>query len=166
MTPINARSPEVSVAVRRGQEIEIPAVSSPSAVSSTVAFVNDPSGNQDSACVDGDESISLSIVTPPAATLTILNDAASAGIRRVWFQPGTFNQQCLDYVASSSSSQDNKPTFEVAIVPGYNRNMAVATSEETSGGLHSRGGEGWCVLMDGDTGRELAKREASDESKM
>ncbi|KAI5291871.1 hypothetical protein KEM54_003727 [Ascosphaera aggregata] len=69
---------------------------------------------------------SLSIVTPPKATLAILREAKSAGIPAVWLQPGTFDEEVAAYA---------KEEFPTAVF----------------GEDHSiRGGEGWCVLVDGE----------------
>lgn len=73
---------------------------------------------------------SLSVVTPPAATLAVLQEAHEAGIPAVWLQPGSYDARGLDYA---------RQHFE-AVVAG-------------DGG---RGHEGWCVLMDGEAGLEAA----------
>lgn len=73
---------------------------------------------------------SLSVVTPPAVTLQVLQEAHSVGIPAVWLQPGTFNDQVLEYAHSH---------FEAVIA-----------------GDGGQGGEGWCVLVDGDEGLEAA----------
>ncbi|KAL8698102.1 MAG: hypothetical protein Q9201_006756 [Fulgogasparrea decipioides] len=76
---------------------------------------------------------SLSIVTQPHITLNILREAKEAGISCVWMQPGSFDQQALEYA---------KQEFKAAI-----------------GGNDGRGGEGWCVLVDGDNAIHRAKSE-------
>lgn len=68
----------------------------------------------------------LSIITPPAITRKILEEAKEAGIRAVWMQPGSFEQQDLD--------------FALNIWKG----RAVA-------GDGGAGDEGWCVLVDGES---------------
>jgi predicted CoA-binding protein len=73
---------------------------------------------------------SLSVVTPPPVTLKVLQEAHSVGIPAVWLQPGTFDDSVLDYARGH---------FE-AVIAG-------------DGGA---GGEGWCVLVDGDEGLEAA----------
>lgn len=73
---------------------------------------------------------SLSVVTPPAVSLAILQEAHSVGIPAVWLQPGAFNDQVLEYA---------RKHFE-AVVAGEGGN----------------GGEGWCVLVDGEEGLEAA----------
>jgi predicted CoA-binding protein len=35
----------------------------------------------------------LSIVTPPATSLTVVRDAIQAGVKSIWFQPGAENEQ-------------------------------------------------------------------------
>ena len=73
---------------------------------------------------------SLSIVTPPAATLSILEQANEAGIPAVWLQPGSFDDAGLQYA---------KEQFEFAI-----------------GGNGGKGSEGWCILVDGEDGMKAA----------
>lgn len=73
---------------------------------------------------------SLSVVTPPKISLQVLQEAHSVGIPAVWLQPGTFDDSVLGFA---------REHFE-AIIAG-------------DGG---KGGEGWCVLMDGDDGLEAA----------
>lgn len=75
---------------------------------------------------------SLSLVTPPPVTLELLKEAHQAGIPAVWLQPGTFDDEVLNYARSH---------FEAAI-----------------GGDGGRGSEGWCVLVDGEDGLEAAGR--------
>lgn len=67
---------------------------------------------------------SLSVVTPPAVTRQILQEAHSVGIPAVWLQPGSFDVDGLEFA---------RKHFD-AVVAG-------------EGG---RGSEGWCVLMDGE----------------
>jgi len=67
---------------------------------------------------------SLSIVTPPVVTKTILEEARKAGVKAVWLQPGSFDEQIL---------KQAKQAFPNAAV----------------GGEGGAGSEGWCVLVDG-----------------
>ena len=76
---------------------------------------------------------SLSIVTPPAVTLKVLQDAKEAGVAAVWLQPGSFDDEGIAFA---------KQAFEGAAV----------------GGMDGRGGEGWCVLVDGDWARKAAEK--------
>ncbi|CAI7645773.1 unnamed protein product [Penicillium glandicola] len=73
---------------------------------------------------------SLSVVTPPPVTLKVLEEAHLVGIPAVWLQPGTFNDEVLKYAHGH---------FEAVIA-----------------GDGGHGGEGWCVLVDGDEGLEAA----------
>ena len=73
---------------------------------------------------------SLSIVTPPKATIKILQEAKEANVPAVWLQPGTFDKEGLEY------AQNN---FKAAI-----------------GGDGGAGSEGWCVLVDGEDGLDAA----------
>ena len=78
---------------------------------------------------------SLSVITPPAVTRQLLKEAKEAGIPAVWLQPGSFDAEVLEYAQAN---------FKAAI-----------------GGNGGRGGEGWCVLVDGEEGLRIARREAS-----
>ncbi|KAK4990820.1 hypothetical protein LTR66_006701 [Elasticomyces elasticus] len=40
---------------------------------------------------------SLSVITPPPVTLQLLKEAKQAGVQAVWLQPGSFDEQSLDY---------------------------------------------------------------------
>ncbi|TKA80505.1 hypothetical protein B0A49_00327 [Cryomyces minteri] len=74
----------------------------------------------------------LSIITPPAVTLQVLKEAKEAGVPAVWLQPGSFDARGLEYAQRE---------FGAAV-----------------GGRGGRGGEGWCVLVDGEWGMGLAGR--------
>ena len=76
---------------------------------------------------------SLSIITQPSITLQILREAKQAGVPAVWLQPGSFDEEGLQYA---------KREFKAGV-----------------GGNEGRGGEGWCVLVDGDWAREAAQKE-------
>jgi hypothetical protein len=65
----------------------------------------------------------------------LLKEAKEAGIPAVWLQPGSFDAEVLEYAQAN---------FKAAI-----------------GGNSGRGGEGWCVLVDGEEGLRIAGREAS-----
>lgn len=80
-------------------------------------------------------SYSLSVITPPAVTKQLLREAKEAGVPAVWLQPGSFNDEVLEYARAN---------FKAAIA-----------------GDGGRGGEGWCVLVDGEAGLEAAGREWS-----
>ena len=69
---------------------------------------------------------SVSIITPPAATIEVLQEAKRLGVPAVWLQPGTFDDAVMRFARENGA-------FE-AVVAG-------------DGG---RGGEGWCVLVDGE----------------
>lgn len=68
---------------------------------------------------------SLSIVTPPAATLAVLREAKGLGVPAVWLQPGTFNDEVVGFLGEAG--------FEAAVL-----------------GEGGAGHEGWCVLVDGE----------------
>ncbi|KAK0639062.1 CoA binding domain-containing protein [Cercophora newfieldiana] len=69
---------------------------------------------------------SVSIITPPAVTLKTLNEAKELGIPAVFLQPGTYDDQVLEFA---------KDNFKAVVV-----------------GEGGWGGEGWCVLVDGERG--------------
>lgn len=79
---------------------------------------------------------SLSIITPPQVTEKLLKEAKEAGVRAVWLQPGSFTDEQL----ASAMKQ-----FPGAAVGGF--------AEGT------RGGEGWCVLVDGENAMRAAGRQ-------
>ncbi|KAF2663740.1 NAD(P)-binding protein [Microthyrium microscopicum] len=113
VTPINPRVPEVSV-----KSSNYVTVASPNNLSSP-----------------GDTS--LSIITPPAATMKVLQEAKDAGVPAVWLQPGSYNDEVMAFA---------RKEFDAAI-------------GGTEGG--TSGDEGWCVLVDGEDGLKLAGREWS-----
>ncbi|EAW18734.1 CoA-binding protein [Aspergillus fischeri NRRL 181] len=106
VTPLNPRAPQINLPSKSYQTVP-----SPSAL---------PSPSQ----------TSLSVVTPPAVTLPLLQEAHSVGIPAVWLQPGTFDDAVLEYA---------RDHFEAAIA-----------------GDGGRGHEGWCVLVDGEEGLDAA----------
>jgi hypothetical protein len=76
---------------------------------------------------------SLSIITQPSITLQVLREAKEAGIPAVWLQPGSFDNEGLAYATKE---------FKAGV-----------------GGSGGMGGEGWCVLVDGDKARSMAHEE-------
>lgn len=82
---------------------------------------------------------SLSIITPPPVTEKILKEAKESGIKAVWLQPGSFTDAELEYAIKE---------FPGAAIGGF----AAGT----------RGGEGWCVLVDG----EKAMQDAGTQAKL
>ncbi|KAL8731429.1 MAG: hypothetical protein Q9166_003404 [cf. Caloplaca sp. 2 TL-2023] len=80
---------------------------------------------------------SLSIVTQPHITLEVLQEAKEAGISCVWMQPGSFDNEGLEYA---------KKEFKAVV-----------------GGNDGRGGEGWCVLVDGDDAKSRAKEDKQEK---
>ncbi|KAF2141447.1 uncharacterized protein K452DRAFT_272322 [Aplosporella prunicola CBS 121167] len=79
---------------------------------------------------------SLSVITPPAVTRELLKEAKEAGVPAVWLQPGSFDDEGLAYAQ---------------------REFKAAIAGDLGGG--GRGGEGWCVLVDGERGLKTAGRE-------
>ena len=71
---------------------------------------------------------SLNVITPPLVTAQLLREAKAAGVKAVWLQPGSFGKEELDYAIKE---------FPGAAIGGF--------AEGT------RGGQGWCVLVDGET---------------
>jgi len=76
----------------------------------------------------------LSFLTPPAVTRKVLQEAQAAGVKAVWLQPGSFEPRDLEFA---------KKNFESA-VGGYEDGTV--------------GGEGWCVLVDGENSLSDAGR--------
>lgn len=69
---------------------------------------------------------SVSIITAPAVTLGVLQEAKRLGVPGIWMQPGSFDDAVL----------------RVALEEGAFRSVVYGDG----GG----GSEGWCVLVDGD----------------
>lgn len=65
-------------------------------------------------------------------TQKVLEEAKSLGIKAVWLQPGSFNDEILAYA---------KKEFEAGV-----------------GGAGGAGSEGWCVLVDGEKAMKDAGR--------
>lgn len=75
------------------------------------------------------------MITPPSVTIQLLKEAKEAGVLAVWLQPGSFTDEILEYALKE---------WPGAAVGGF----AAGTV----------GGEGWCVLVDGDTPRKNASK--------
>lgn len=84
------------------------------------------------AALPNPKETSVSIITPPSATLKILQEAKELGIPAVWMQPGTFDKEVMEFARSEG-------TFRAVV-----------------GGDGGRGSEGWCVLVDGERALEAA----------
>lgn len=80
-------------------------------------------------------STGLSFLTPPTVTRKILKEAKDVGVKSVWLQPGSFDDADLKFA---------KENFENA-VGGYEDGTV--------------GGEGWCVLVDGEQAIKSAGKE-------
>ncbi|KAI9821201.1 MAG: hypothetical protein M1827_003935 [Pycnora praestabilis] len=106
VTPINPRNPTINL---------------PSTTYSMVPNVS---------ALPSPQETSVSVITPPAATLKVLKEAKEAGIPAVWLQPGSFDEEGLEYA---------KREFKAGV-----------------GGEGGGGGEGWCVLVDGEEGLSMA----------
>jgi predicted CoA-binding protein len=113
VVPINPRSPSISVRSKTYNTL-----SSPSQLPSP-------------------KETSLSIITPPKATLQVLKEAREAGVPAVWLQPGTYDKAVLDFAKTWEG--------EGGVVIG---GMEGGTG----------GDEGWCVLVDGEVGLGEAGR--------
>lgn len=114
VTPLNPRSPRISVS-----SSEYTTVPTPSALTNA-------------------SETGLSVITPPNVTRALLKEAKEAGIKAVFLQPGSFDDDLLE---------EAKKLFPGAAVGGY------------EGG--TRGGEGWCVLVDGEAGIRNSGRKES-----
>ena len=82
---------------------------------------------------------SLSVITPPPVTAKVLEDAKKAGVRAVWLQPGSFTDEEMEYALKE---------FPGAAIGGFSAGTV--------------GGEGWCVLVDGEAAMKAA---AADQKK-
>ena len=80
----------------------------------------------------------LSVITPPVVTQKVLQEAKQVGVRAVWLQPGSYNDSILEEARK------------------WWPDGAVADFEQDESGFGTRGGEGWCVLVDGEEGLKLA----------
>ena len=67
-------------------------------------------------------------------TRQVLEEAKNAGVKAVWLQPGSFDEEGMRFA---------KENFESA-VGGYDEGTV--------------GGEGWCVLVDGEDAMDKAGR--------
>lgn len=114
MTPINPRAPTVSVGAASYETATGPAA------------------------LEAPRETALSVITPPAATLKVLREAREAGVRAVFLQPGSYDDEVMAYA---------RKEFDAAI-GGF----------DSEGGRATNGEEGWCVLVDGEDGLQLAGR--------
>lgn len=71
------------------------------------------------------KTTSLSIITPPGVTLSVLREAKGLGIPAVWLQPGSFDDEVVKFLGEAG--------FESSVL-----------------GKGGAGSEGWCVLVDGE----------------
>ncbi|KAL9058438.1 MAG: hypothetical protein Q9162_001733 [Coniocarpon cinnabarinum] len=85
----------------------------------------------------------LSVITPPEVTRQVLQEAKEVGIRAVFLQPGSYDQDLWAWTKSQ---------WPDAAVADFDKD------EQT--GFGTVGGEGWCVLADGERAMSLAGRES------
>jgi predicted CoA-binding protein len=90
--------------------------------------------------LEAPSTVALSIITPPSVTRKILEEAKSIGIQAVWLQPGSFDEDGLEYA---------KANFKAAV-----------------GGHGGQGGEGWCILADGESALEAVNRDTKSSQKL
>ena len=114
--PINPRSSSITVQSRTPSSIAT--IASPSALGSDAP------------------QTSLSIITPPAVTRILLQEAKQVGVRAVWLQPGSFDKETLEWTRKEWP------------------NAAIGGTDVKG----SRGHDGWCILVDGEWGLDLAGR--------
>lgn len=79
---------------------------------------------------------SVSVITPPHATLEVLREAARLGVPAVWLQPGTFDDAVLKFARGGGG--------------GGGDGEGAGYAGEVVAGDGGRGSEGWCVLVDGE----------------
>ncbi|CAM1511644.1 Fc.00g091570.m01.CDS01 [Cosmosporella sp. VM-42] len=84
------------------------------------------------AALPSPKQTSISVITPPSATLKVLKEAKELGVPSIWLQPGSFDDDVIKFASENG-------TFD-AVVAG-------------DGG---RGHEGWCILVDGERGLKAA----------
>ncbi|KAK3905966.1 CoA binding domain-containing protein [Staphylotrichum tortipilum] len=105
--------------------------SSPSIPVDGESFTTSPSLSAVAESQDGSlADTAVSVITPPAVTLKALQEAKGLGVTAVFLQPGTFNDEVIAYARGN---------FETVLA-----------------GEGGRGGEGWCVLVDGERGLNAA----------
>ncbi len=75
---------------------------------------------------------SVSIITPPAATLKVLREARELGIPAVWLQPGSYDDEVIQFAREDGA-------FEAVVA-----------------GPGGRCEDGWCVLADGERALKAA----------
>ena len=83
----------------------------------------------------GPAATSVSFVTPPAVTRTVLAEATAAGVRQVWMQPGSWDAECVRFARDECALE--------AVVYGHEAEL---------------GYEGACVLVHGEMGLRAAGR--------
>jgi hypothetical protein len=71
--------------------------------------------------------------------MKVLQEAKSIGVPAVWLQPGSFDDAILEYALKE---------WEGRALGGF--------------GGGTRGGEGWCVLVDGERALKGAERERKE----
>lgn len=86
---------------------------------------------------------SVSVITPPAATLDVLREAKNLGVPAVWLQPGTFDDRVLAYAREGEGEAGDGDLM------GDGRGFAAVVAGFGGG---TRGHDGWCVLVDGERG--------------
>ena len=125
--PINPRAASISVPLVQG--------SSPAAEYPTVPALS---------ALSSPSSTAISIITPPSVTLKVLQEAKDLGVKAVWLQPGSYDEQGLKFAmehfeggVGGKEGLDDKP-----------------------------GEEGWCVLVDGEEGLKKAGREVHEGGKL
>ncbi|PSR76623.1 CoA binding domain-containing protein [Coniella lustricola] len=117
--------------------ITVPSSSSSSSSSSSQQIPTIPSLS----ALANPRETSVSIITPPPVTLRVLQEAKQLGIPAVFLQPGTFDDEVLAYARRGEGD------LVESEVDGLGFKSVVAGF-----GGGTRGGEGWCVLVDGERG--------------
>lgn len=100
---------------------------------------------------------SLSIVTQPHITVKVLQEAKEAGISCVWMQPGTTWSHVRMLQPWGTPDTTLLGSFDDESLQYAKKEFkaAVGGFEDYTG----NGGEGWCVLVDGDDAIFRAKDE-------
>ncbi|BAO40461.1 hypothetical protein KLMA_40437 [Kluyveromyces marxianus] len=67
------------------------------------------------------DGISVSFVTPPPVTLSILKELKDVGtpVISVWFQPGSWNTECVDYATADLKIPEGNVINDCILINGH-----------------------------------------------
>ncbi|CAM9850186.1 unnamed protein product, partial [Ectocarpus sp. 12 AP-2014] len=52
------------------------------------------------------QDVSVSVVTPPAVTLGVVEEAGRLGVKKLWLQPGSENDEVCDVIRDSDAESE------------------------------------------------------------